>query len=321
MKLEQQLLPHTDLAPLYDKAVWLYNYQTFENDEAGRAADRVALRFGVTSWPQLMLANPYTLARTVNTGRSVASFERAFAAGGVEPRDDKAKEAARLRYETADTVARKLTETRDVPRATAALLEKGTGRSDDIVVRSVAAKLLAEEKPALLVDHAAELLATPSDPFRYLVLQALAKAGDAKAAPHLEKLVKDPQPSMNPNVVRIRAVQALAACGRKESIAVIAPHATSGVYFNGLTGIAVDTLAKLAARDPALEDEVARILRTGYPKVPTVDPDSKMGMRHHRAATALARRIHKAVRDPRSFPKPYDEAARTLLMTAPDKAK
>ena len=46
-----------------------------------------------------------------------------------------------------------------------------------------------------------------------------------------------------------------------------------------------------------------------------------MGMRHHRAATALARRIHKAVRDPRSFPNPYDEAARTLLMTAPEKAK
>ena len=321
MKLEQQLLPHKDLAPLYDKAVWLYNYQTFEDDEPGRAADRVAMRFGVTSWPQLMLADPYTLARLQSLGRSTTAFEQGFGAVRVEPRDAAAKEAAAQALATADAVARRLAETRDVPRATAALVEKGTGRSDDVVVRTVAAKLLAEEKPGVLVEHAAALLKTDSDPFRYLVLEALKKAGDAQAAPHLEALVKDPQPSMNPNVVRIRAVQALATCGRVESIAVIAPHATSGVYFNGLTGIAIDALAALAKRYPDAASEVARLLRTGYPQVPKPDPDSKMGMRHHRAATALARRIHKASRDPRPFPKTYDDAARTLLMSAPEEKK
>ena len=317
MKLEQQLLPHKDLAPLYDKAIWLYNYQTFQDDEAGRAADLVATRMGVTSWPQLMLVNPYTLARTVNTGRTVLSFERAFSAGGVEPKDDKAKEAARDRLAVATKVAERILATKDVARARAALIEKGTGRSDDMVVRTVAAKVLAKDAPELLVEHAEELLDTPSDPFRYVILETLKAKGDGSVAPHLEALVKDPQPSMNPNVVRIRAVQALSTCGRPESIDVIAPHATSGVYFNGLTGISIDTLAAIAKKHPETKDKVARLLRTGYPKIPTAKPESKMGMRHHRAAAGLARRIHKAVGDPRPFPKTYDEAARTLLMTEP----
>ena len=78
MKLEQQLLPHNDLAPLYDKAVWFYNYQTFQDDEAGRAADDVAIRFGVSSWPQLMLVHPSSFERRASVGRSAKAFHDAF---------------------------------------------------------------------------------------------------------------------------------------------------------------------------------------------------------------------------------------------------
>lgn len=321
MKLEQQLLPHGDLAPLYDKAVWLYVYQTFQDDEAGRAADRIAMRFGVTSWPQLMLADPYTLARLANTGRSAASFQRAFGSVRIEPQGEQAKAAARAKLQVAETVAQRLQERREVGRATALLIDKGTARSDDIVVRTLAAKILADEQPDVLVAHAEALLRTPSDPFRYLVCQALAKVGDVQAAPHLEALVRDPAPSMNPNVVRIRAVQALATCGRAESVAVIAPHATTGVYFNGLTGIAVDALASIAKRLPDTRADVQAALRGGYPEPPKEDPATKAGARHHRAATALAKRIHKALGDPRPFPTPYDAEARALLMTAPEGRK
>lgn len=320
MKLEQQLLPHEDLKPLYDKAVWVYVFQTFQGDAMDLAAEDIAIRFGVTSWPQLLLADPRTLKTLRSAGRSVASFERAFAAA-QERVASGAGSPVRVDLDGIDRLIRALRAKRDPDAATRVLVGPASGRSDDIVARMRAAQILAEAKPDVLVEHAGALLKTDSDAFRYLVCKALADAGDVTAAPHLEALVRDPEPSMNPNVVRIRAVQALKTCGRPESIAAVGPYATTGAYFNGLTGVAVDTLAALAAKHPEHRDEIVARLRTGYPKVPKTDPDSEKGMRVHRAAKGLARRIHKAVGDPRPFPATYDEAARTLLTADPAKAE
>ncbi|MDF1702141.1 MAG: HEAT repeat domain-containing protein [Planctomycetota bacterium] len=327
MKLEQQLLPHADLAPLYDKAVWVYVYQTFDGTPEDMRAEHIAMRFGVTSWPQLVLADPVALKALRHVGRSAAAFQTAFAAVELPTRTQQQKTVAASALMAADRRAVELFALKDgkataaIDLATQTLFGDAKARSHDIVVRTRAAQILAARKPALLVEHAAVLLKTPSDPFRYLICQALGKAGATAAAPHLEALVRDPQPSLNPNVVRIRAVQALATCGRVESIAVVAPYATSGVYFNGLTGVAIDTLARLAARLPETQARVAQLLRAGYPVPPSEPRESKMGMRKHRAATALARRIHKATGDPRSFPASYDEAARTRLMQTPEELK
>jgi len=316
VKLEQQLLPHDDLKPLYDKAIWLYVYRTFKGDEQDRAAERASIRFSVTSWPQLFLVDPVTLRVLGHTGRTAASFKKAFAAGQLKKTPSADVQAAeRATLAKAEAVAQEVRTEPDIEFATAAVLGKlGTS---DIVVRTRAVEVLADLKPAVLVTHAGALLRTPNDTFRYLVCQALGKASAMEAAPHLEALVTTPEPSLNPNVLRMRAVQALATCGRPESVKVIAPHAASGIYFNGLTGVAVDTLAAIAKRHPTTTAEVERVLRSGYPTVTGMDPETKLGKRALRSATALARRIHTALADPRPFPIVYNEAAREALRGPP----
>ncbi len=313
MKLEAELLPHKDLKPLHDKAIWLYVYQTFKSDAAGRTADRMALRFSVTSWPQLMLADPGTLEVLTHTGRSVRSFQEAFARAKPSVLSAADAETAMASLARAEEVARTLKSSRKPdPDYAESLLHHA-----DIVVKMHAIEVLAAHKPDVILKQAKALLATPNDSVRYLICKTLGVAGDSAAAPHLEALVASPAPSRNPNVLRIRAVQALATCGRPASVKIVAPYAVSGVYFNGMTGIAVGTLAALAAKYSAIKPEVERTLRTGYPSVAKLDLATPGGTRALRAATGLARRIHKALADPRPFPSPYDEASRKALMQPP----
>ncbi len=317
------MLPHKDLAPLYDQAIWVYVYRDFTKSPADLAAERISIRCGVSSWPQLMLIDPISMKRVARAGRTVQGMKSAFAKARLAPNPgaNHRGPVAQARLKRSEQTAIELQTQRDRELAHKVLFGEEPTGAHDIVPQTRALEVLAERTPDVLVEKAATLLRTPNDPFRYLVCQMLRTAGDAKAAPHLEALVKNPEPSLNPNVVRIRAVQALATCGRPESVKVIAPHATTGNYFNGLTGAAVDTLAAIAKRHPKAAAEVAAALRKGYPTVPKEDPGTKGGMRKHRAATHLARRIHKAVADPRPFPTPYDDAARTLLMKGPGAGK
>jgi len=292
------LLPNPALEDLYDKAVWVYVYRDFKNDESDRAAERISLRFGVTSWPQLFLADPATMEILRHTGRSVASFRKAVGETRVEPAP------------TLDALARiAAAEKRAVELEKRPSRKLARERLDDpdIVVRTRALEILAKKDPDTVVERAAELLRVPSDPFRYAVCNVLKEAEDPSAAPALEAIVKAPQNSLNPNVLRIRAVQALSTCGNAGSVAVIAPHAQSGAYFNGLTGISVDALAAIAKRHRDARSAVKAALRKAYPP-PGTDERSR------RASLALAKRIHRAAGDPRPFPAVYDEKARARLM-------
>jgi len=302
--LEEQLLPHTDLKPLYDKAVWLYVYRTFKEDEADRAAEDISIRFGLTSWPQLLLVDPVTLRVTHEAGRTVASFLQSFAAAQLPSKpDEPTRLAASAKLAAATAAVEQLVKEPGVDVARAKLAD------DDIVVKTRALEILAERAPAEVAPHATGLLATPSDPFRYLVCEVLVKHPDPKANDALEALVREPRDSRNPNVLRIRAVQALAASGDGDSVAVIAPHATSGVYFNGLTGIAVDALAAIAARHEDARAAARATLLAAYP-APPADDDA----RALRACVGLAKRVHKALGSRLPFPETYDAAARKALM-------
>lgn len=306
MKLEEQLLPHPDLKPLHDQAIWLYVYRSFAKDEADRAAERVMIRFGVTSWPQLLLADPATLAILEHTGRSVDSFRRAFAAVHVTKPGPAEAQALEARLAAREAQAAGLERSQDLAGA------RRLRASKDVVVRTRALEILARKDPAAVAKRALELLRVPNDPFRYLVCDVLARAADPAAADALEALARTPRNSLNPNVLRIHAVRALAACGDADSVEAVAPFASSGVYFNGLTGVAVEALAALAERLPATRPRVAAILRSGYPQPPAADDKRAL-----RACVGLARRIHAALRDPRPFPDVYDAEARRRLMKAP----
>jgi len=78
------LLPNPALKKNYDEVVWVYVYRDFSKNKRDRAAERISLRFGVTSWPQLFLVDPATMKILRHTGRSVESFQKAVAATSVE---------------------------------------------------------------------------------------------------------------------------------------------------------------------------------------------------------------------------------------------
>jgi len=304
--MEKELLANEVLQPAYSKIVWLYVFRDFSGNERDRAAERVSLRFGLTSWPQHLLIDPASLAVIGDTGRSAKRFHAA-----VDRANTRVKPSRNLdmvaRVEKATSRAIALEKSATIETALKSLAD------DDIVVRYRALQFLAEKQPGLVASHALQLLKTPNDPFRFEVCNVLAKVGDAEAANALHELVKRPTQSRNPNVLRITAVKALATCGTAESIPVIAPYATSGAYLNSLTSVSVKTLANLAQRDPELRPTVREILLRSYPQ-PNADPS----VTQKRYCTNLARQVHAALEGTTgkkvSFPTEYDRAARTLLI-------
>jgi len=289
------LLPNPALKEVYDDLVWLYVYTDFSRSENDRTAERIMMRFGVTSWPQHFLVDPESLETLADTGRSVQSFLGAANRTKVQ----KSRKSGLVeKTQLAEQRAIRLARTKSVKDARKAVDEA------DIVLRLIALRVLAAKDPRTVVRRAQSLLAVPNDPFRYEVCAVLKDAKATAAAPALEAIVKQPRDSRNPNVLRIRAVQALAECGNSGSVDVIAEHAVTGAYFNGLTGTCIDALVVIARRDKKARAAVADALRRAYPKPPAVSD-----ARATRSCLALAKRVHKARGVKSSFPKTYDEAA------------
>lgn len=304
MIVEKQLLPRAELKPAYDEVVWLYLYRDFSGSPADSAAERLCLRLGFSSYPQHLLIHPETLERLASTGRSIPSFLSAVKRTRVK----KAKSLDAVRkIEEAEKRADRLQRGKSLKKAKSSLLDP------DIVVRFVALEIVAERAPKEVAAQAEALLAVPHDPFRFEVCKALAKAADPRAAGPLAGVVAKPKDSLNPNVLRIRAVEALGACGGAESVAAIRPFAASGDYRNGLTRISIDALAAIAERDKKARQPVKDALASAYP-VPAKDAREK------RMSESLARHVHNALgkltgkRVP--FPSPYDASARARLLKA-----
>ena len=313
MIVEKQLLPNPALRPAYDKAAWLYVYRDFTENEADRAAERICLRLGMTSYPQHLLIHPETMARLADTGRSVDSFLGAMnrvKVGRISTTD------ALDRFAAADLRAIALEKSPTVAAAKKAVDDP------DIVVQLRALAILSKDAPDVVAVRAEELLAVPNDPFRYEVCRALAramdppsggtKALDPNAVRALEAVVKQPKDSLNPNVLRMEAVAALANCGDASSVPVIAPFAAGG-WNNGLTGRSIDALAAIGARDAKAKPAAKSALAAAFPAPPANDSEIK-------AVEALARRVHKALTELTGkkvkFPSNYDAKAQKALAAA-----
>lgn len=301
------MLPAPALEPLYDRLVWVYVYNDFKEGEADRAATRTRLRLGVSSWPQLLLVEPGTLAVVGETGRTVESFLAAAKAVRVKRPAADAHEA----LVAAERLAQRLETTPDLESARAAL------RATDPAVLVPAIRHLAANAPAILHAEAERLLRMPNDPVRYAVCEALAAAPAGSVPPAtraaLVALLADPGESRNPNVVRIHAAKALGACGGPEAVETLRPHAASGDVRNGLTGTAVDAVAAIGTRDPKARVAAVAILRDALPGPPDDDAMAK-------AVAALAKRVHGALerltgRDV-PFPDPWTADARERLRAA-----
>lgn len=287
------MLPAEELKPLYDKLAWLYIYNDFKGGPADLAADRVRMRFNVSSWPQLLLVDPVSLKVVGSTGRTTDSFLKAAASARISEANAKQKKTASEAFRKADARAEKLQTAPSVELARAGL------RSRDVVEQSVAVNYLAEHSPNEILAQADRLLQVPNDLLRYAVCRVVTDSADTVKIPRplvlrLETLARQPRGSQNPNVLRIRAVEALGRCSLPSSIAVIAPFAR-GPLNNGLTGVAIRSLGQIGEREPRARAEVTKILLDCFPEIPAALEDERLNAYQTRRVTGLARTIHQSL--------------------------
>lgn len=303
--IEKNVLPSPNLKPLYTRAAWLYVNRNFDDSPLDKIAKKIEIRFGVSSYPQIFLVHPETFQVLSQVGRTQQAFFQAFSrvrVGVSNPR-----RAVKLLKE-GEEVLKELLESPTLTNAKASLK-----KSADIVVRFHALKILAKEEPQTVSKIADKLLRIPNDPFRYEVCAVLAKHGDSSAASALEAIVRNPPLSKNPNVLRSRAVEALAKCGTEKSVRVIAPFALKGDVNNSLTGSAVDALATIAEQHPKARSLVTKVLIQSYPPAPTTT-DSGTKSR----TLAHVRKVHghleKLTGKQVTIPSEYDNQIRAKLI-------
>jgi len=214
---------------------------------------------------------------------------------------------AAARLQAAEQRAIKLEEKPTVKAAESAL------EDEDLVVRLRALDILAEERPEAIVKRAKGLLQVPSDPVRYATCKALAKSGDTSAARALDAVLNDPKASLNPNVLRMNAVQALARCGDEQSVDALAPFANKTAFRNALTRSVVTTLVAIAEREKGAKKRVQALLVDTF-------PDPAEDERSERIVMALARHVQDALKTLTGkkvdFPGDYDEKSVAKLRAA-----
>jgi hypothetical protein len=305
--MERGILSDKDLAKNYPDVVWMYLFQDFTHSDADRAAERVAIRFGISSWPQHFLIDPFTLTKLADTGRSLDSFRAAVGRAKVKrsaPKPSVEDLAA------ADKLAASLEKDDDVKAAKEHL------KHEDRVVAFRALQTLVKKAPQDLVAESAWLLAVPNDQIRGLTCDVLAEHGGPEVRDALHGIVRDPGQSENPNVMRIRAVKALARCGDASSLEVIAPFATSGQYRNGLTMTSVTAVAAIGARAKKADGKAVEVLAKAYPPVPV----GKDAANEQRSCEALAKSVHETLQKLAGkkvpFPGEYTEETRKKLMAS-----
>jgi hypothetical protein len=302
--MERGLLSDQELAAHYESAVWLYLFQDFSHSDADRAAERIAIRFGISSWPQHFLVDPFTLTKLADTGRNLESFAAALQRTKITTQPVKPT-VAELAAD--DALAAKLETSNDVRDAKQHL------RHADRVVAFRALQTLLRQAPQDLVAEAAWLLAVPNDQIRGLVCAVLAEHGDGGVRDALHALVREPTHSENPNVLRIRATEALARCGDRSSLSVLEPFATSGHYRNGLTMMAIRSVAAIATRVNA-QDAAIPLLAKAYPPLPRGNDAAT----EQRMCESLAKSVHETLQTLANkrvrFPDVYTAAARDELM-------
>lgn len=265
------MLPHEDLAPCYEKAVWLYVCRTWRDDDADREAARIHDRFGVTSWPNLFLIDPRDDRLLRRAGRTTAALESAFAAAAaqVEPLLETelqptldGLQATRTRVlalesPSGDLAPEQLSET-------LALLE-----DPDVLVRHRALLLLTRQDVPVLADRAESLLIQGNDAIRFELLDWIQRGTVEGLTPLLVRVFTEAGkalPSGNPNVLRGRAARCLVACGDEQAIEALAAVARAANARNSTTRMVVEALGAIGGRgDEAVKARVVEVLLDAWP--------------------------------------------------------
>ena len=74
MPLDEQLLPNPALKPWYDRVTWLFVSRNFKLDDKDKEALRTHDRFGISSWPQMIVFDPVDDRVLLDAPRDLAGF-------------------------------------------------------------------------------------------------------------------------------------------------------------------------------------------------------------------------------------------------------
>lgn len=267
-----EMLTNDALEKVYEKVTWLFVTRNFKGDEKDREAYRTHDRFGMSSWPQLIVFDPRSDEIVAEPPRDLEGFlatlersavEHRFrpraeavvadaATGGREDRPTSARERA-IAFEDATL---RVAEDPDATPAIApeAALEALRNDDEDLVVRIRAVRYLAAVAPELAAEHAPGLLDVANDPLRYDLLQLLAKHPNPQSSSKLATIFRDAGrgvPSRNPNVLRGHAARALATCGDAAAAGALREIAVEANPLNSTTRLAIEALAGIGARTDA----------------------------------------------------------------------
>lgn len=306
------MLPKAELKAAYDDVVWVWVYRDFKNDERDRAAERVEIRFDVTTYPNLFLVDPVSQQLLSETGREIGPFLAAVKASTSRVKKGKAASGA-----DPDAIAVELEEATAAKKAhpkAATLVGE-----DDPVVRFRAMQNLAAADPREIVKRAKDLLKVPSDPFRFAVLTTLKEAKDPAAGAAVLAVLQGAGskefPSRNVNSLRCHAAEALGEVGDLSAIEALRPCASTGSYLNSLTFCSVNSIASIAGRvgDKARRPAADALIES-FPKTDPIG-EREAGMRG-RLAEAVHKGLGTVLGAGPDFPSEWTEASRAALVKA-----
>jgi hypothetical protein len=224
------LLSTPKMQPHYDKVTWLFTSRNFKDDAKDREAGRTHDRFGVTSWPTLVLFDPRTdqvlaeMPRTLEPWLAkLEPLQKAVPAAGADDQrmlellakarallgkqDDMAAEVAELVAKGSDGAGANL--------AARALLRtlRGDSRSlaerlqdPDVHERALALEMLADDKEAKVEAWLAPVSARLLDAKEHIIVRLRALAWLTKVAPqtvsdHAEELLAVPNDAFRNGVL------------------------------------------------------------------------------------------------------------------------
>lgn len=196
------MLASPELEPLYGEVTWLFVTRNFEDDAGDREAARTHDRFGISSWPQLLVFDPRGDAVVARPPRDLAGFKRALeSTRGTVPRPGSADRRALERL----AEAREL-HAQGKERLARPILEELAEARDGVGAWSEARELLRwwwRDRRDL-----EERLGDPDVRERALALEEIADRPAAEASVALVKSVTemllDPEEHL---IVRVRALR------------------------------------------------------------------------------------------------------------------
>jgi len=379
------LLSNPKMKAHYGRVTWLFVSRNFKDDEKDREAARTHDRFGISSWPQLVLFDPRDDAvlafmprgfdawvqalapladkvpkPTAATTEAVATFRAAQKLAGEEPaaalapldelatrRDDAgawlaARELLRKLRADERSLADRLADpdVRERALAVEAIADLGAAGApqwaeaiaarllddrENIVVRIRALNQVAQHRPELVAERAAELLLVPSDAFRYRVLEVVATHPDPSLAPLLARLFAGAGttvPSRNPNVLRGHLSKCLGSSGDAAAIDAVAPLIREANARNGTTRTTIAALGELSGRvADADRRRIVALLLEGMPPALATDAEQvDVRLVAARVKELLAALAVASQRSLPTAPGSWSEQARTQFLSALRKA-